>query len=819
MPGIDFSNALQANLQLQAIGESGEEATRTLKAFGNALALGGASTADIQRVIYGLRQLIADGVVLQRELNLITARVPVSIPILRQQFGGVRAEDIREHFDAIGVARSDQASEFIKILTAELEKLPSASETAANAIENLGDTFRRAQAATGEGLLPVVKETIATLEDLLFTVEKDEGLKTAIADWLAFATAMGTVTAGVVGVAAVIPLLGGLANPIGVTALAAGALAGAFVKAEVAAARLRAEYQRTQDALKVGLLTGQGENTEAIEKQISRLEARRTRLQELIRSEENRTQDALRPTLGGSRLFEENVQQTLAANEAYKTYQDQLFQVDKAIEVLTRRTDKLSESQQDAADTAENSLARAFKSLGDAASGTDTQIATALQQFENASGSANEAVRDLALDIGNELVAIAESTTESQIRSAYKRVESYARDNSLIIAEDENLKALLLAAEDAFQQRLSDVIEQARRERLATDRDRLIRDSASGIRDALAVLNNRDASAGQLQDAQQELNAFADVLNRLGGVVPNLEAFNDQFRILIQLRSHDEDSGQRLQAIGREISAAQSALQKEAQIRRNLSAQSADDAEEAADRQIAAVERVASQSEAAADRVESRNAARRQAETRANEAALRERTRALEVAIQDLARLQGRALDAESQRQRENLIRETAQFVDAYAERGQAYRDLVQDAQDLGADLQAAFDLTEQQERIEDFQASLAGVIQDLAGIAIDHIFDSFSDSAQRATDAVGTFVDEVRGELQLLQSDITRLTRFDEDQDIRRERLIEDRDRRLAQLQRQRQALAARAPVGDQRGIERNVQRQQDHFCSESVH
>ena len=152
LPGIDFSNALQANLQLQAIGETGEEATRTLKAFGNALALGGASTADIQRVIYGLRQLIADGVVLQRELNLITARVPVSIPILRQQFDGVRAEDIREHFDSIGVARSDQATEFIRILTAELEKLPSASETASNAIENLGDTFRRAQAADRRGL-------------------------------------------------------------------------------------------------------------------------------------------------------------------------------------------------------------------------------------------------------------------------------------------------------------------------------------------------------------------------------------------------------------------------------------------------------------------------------------------------------------------------------------------------------------------------------------------------------------------------------------------------------------------------------------------
>ena len=299
-------------------------------------------------------------------------------------------------------------------------------------------------------------------------------------------------------------------------------------------------------------------------------------------------------------------------------------------------------------------------------------------------------------------------------------------------------------------------------------------------------------------------------MNRLGGVVPNLEAFNDQFRILIQLRSHDEDIGQRLQAIGREISSAQSALQKEAQIRRNLSAQSADDAEEAADRQIAAVERVASQSEAAADRVESRNAARRQAETRANEAAARERTRAVEQATQDLVRLQGRALDAESQRQRENLIRETAQYVDAYAERGQAYRDLVQDAQDLGADLQAAFDLTEQQERIEDFQASLAGVITGSCRYRNrPHLGFIYSDGASSVLRTQSARLSmKCEGSSNCLQSDITRLTRFDEDQDIRRERLIEDRDRRLAQLQRQRQALAARAPVGDQRGIERNIQR-----------
>ena len=179
-------------------------------------------------------------------------------------------------------------------------------------------------------------------------------------------------------------------------------------------------------------------------------------------------------------------------------------------------------------------------------------------------------------------------------------------------------------------------------------------------------------------------------------------------------------------------------------------------------------------------------------------------------AREDLTRLEGRALDASSQSQRENLIRETQQFVDAYAERGEAFRDLVADAQDLGDELQQAFDLTEQTRRLEDFRDSVAGVLENLAGVAVDHIFDSFADSAQVATDAVATFVDEVRGELELLQSDITRLTRFGEDSETRRRRLEEDRDRRITQLQRQRRTIAARGG-GDQQSIERAAQRQQD--------
>ena len=74
------------------------------------------------------------------------------------------------------------------------------------------------------------------------------------------------------------------------------------------------------------------------------------------------------------------------------------------------------------------------------------------------------------------------------------------------------------------------------------------------------------------------------------------------------------------------------------------------------------------------------------------------------------------------------------------------------DAQDLGDELQQAFDLTEQQKRLEDFQDSVAGVLDNLAGIAIDHVFDSFFGAADQATDAIQTFTDVFRGDIEVIR-------------------------------------------------------------------
>ena len=916
LPGIDFSNALRASLQLQAIGKSGEEATRILIAFGNSLALSGASTADIQRTIYGLRQLIADGKVYQRELNLITSRVPVATPILQRRFGGVRADDIRSHFESIGVDESQQASEFIKILTEELEKLPRSSETAANALENLDDTFRRVQGAIGENLLPAVKETTAAIEALLFSVEGDEGLKTSIADWLSFATAMGTVTAGAVGVAASIPLLAGLANPIGLTALAVGALAGAFVKAEVEAARFRAEYNRIQEALSGSLLIGRGTDTVAIQKQIERLEARRTALQAQIRSAEGKAQadSEGQPLLrrGEPNPLRRTREQILAASDAYKTYQSQLFQVDKAIEVLTRRNNKLGDAATDAADAQVDSVSRLLrenltKSIADLKEELQEEVvfegvsrdllgsevdfqksATALAdievllklnidaygKLENAAASGNqEAVKGLSA-VNKELNTLRDAAADRHIDNLSAAFEN------LIKTTDPSRKQLeaILKSADAFVQtfqggadvvqddvtRALGLISQVREQLQALSGDELRLEThdigAQGLTEALLRFDDlqstvqEDAGIDAQRSAEKQATAYIKayrdsvdpaILNvvesvkvlrtELRGSIQDLEALNlrDKFTLEFQgeiggersdalaelfdlnqavqdgireneianlrkrslaLREKLDDDTLSLQqyqtdviAILRSVYEAERAFQA-VDVREDLNKRQAENARKLS-QTILALEDTTKEGQI--ERILD-TAQERQRVLAGSEGALKviyDRFVQLEQDSQDklagiilggrvadarkeLTRFEERALDASSQRQRENLIRETAQFVDAYAERGDAFRDLVADAQDLGSELQQAFDLTEQQARLEDFRDGVADVINDLASVAVDHIFDGFFGAADEATAAIQVFTDLFRGDIELLENDVTRLARQVEDSKIRLLRL-----------------------------------------------
>ena len=862
LPGINIENSLRATLQLQALGKSGEDAAEVIREFGNALALSGTAPRELNQVVNAIRQMSGEGKILQEDIAILTTRVAALVPHLKEAFGGTRAKDVREFFDALGVDESQQADRFLRIVLDRLKELPRAGETASNAIENLGDTTQRLQAAIGANFLPVVKQATGALEGLLMEIEREPQLARTIAILEALGGTFLTVTAAGVGLAAALPALiaaiASLGAPILVPIAIVGGLTAALVALKVASQdietqieQLAATFDELDEALRKNheaIQSNQQAQVEsakssltiqrdAIQQHITLLEEERASIERSIEANRKRAEQGLLPIAStgesfGTQLDNANArlkvtqQRLQEVNDALRANEEAAVPIQKAtvnIDTLTKAVTRLKteleeettfegisesitgdpagfrQSAQALADI--ETLLRVnvdrFKELKESAESGNQEAATALsklnQQFEG--------LRDTQADrhIDNLSAAFDElnqstNVTPGQLEGVLQATQAFAnafQGTGGLIADDVARAAELI---DDIQARLNSV----RQEEQLPKRQR---------RKSQADEEPESQIERITEQRQAELQAQVDVARELFQIRKDIREAENQ----AEIDAAEEQAAALLRVNGRFVSQfielrgliTDEAIAQSETLRDQSLALLANEVEE---RQALYEDDLKSQRQV--------EAAKRQEneKTYDYDALLTDlRTKNRQAAAQEFVRLEGRALDISSKRQHENLIRETAQFVDAYAERGAAFRDLVQDAQDLGAELQEAFDLTEQQKRLEDFQDSVAGVLDNLAGIAIDHIFDSFGDSAQRATDAVGTFVDEVRGELQLLQGDITRLTRFDEDQGTRRERLEEDRDRRLAQLQRQRQALASRAPAGDQRGIERNTQRQQD--------
>ena len=924
LPGINLQNSLRASLQLQAIGKSGQEAKTIIEEFGNAFALAGGSGQQLGGVVHGIRQIISDGKVLQRELNIITSRIAILTPIMQEAFGGNRAEDVRAFAESIGRG-NDTVGVFFEAILKGLKELPRAGNTAANAIENLGDSYERAQASIGGNFLPIVKEATAALEGVFKVVERSPGLARSIAIFEALGGTFLAVTAAAAGFAAALPAVAaGLAflatNPIGLTIVAVAALTAGLVALKVASQDVETQVERlatTFDELDTALRKNheaiqsnqqaQVESTkssltiqrDAIRQHITLLEEERASIERSIEANRKRAEQGLLPIAStgesfGTQLDNANarlevtqhrlqeVNDALRANEeAAVPIQKATVNIDTLTKAVTRLKAELEEettfegiSQSVTGDPAGfRSSAQAladietllrvnvdrFKELREAAASGNQEAATALsklnQQFEGLRDTqADRHVDNLAAAF--EKLTKTTDPSRKQLEAILKSADAFVqifqggadvvqddvtRALGLISQVREQLQALSedelrLETHDIGAQGLTDALlrfydlqstvqedakidAQRSAEKQATAYIRAYRDSIDpavlNVVESVKLL--REEVRGTIQDlerVQAQDTLKLDVRGEIGGDQRDALAELFDLNQAVQgniTQNQIENYRKRVDALAQTL--ADETLNLQAHIPEVEALQ-----ERLRDARLSLLEGEIQERDAlyeddlkAQSQVEE---AKRQGNEKTydyNVFLLALRRKSIEEATQEFVRLEERALDASSQRQRENLIRETQQFADAYAQRGNAFRDLVTDAQELGGELREAFDLTEQQKRLEDFQDSVAGVLDNLAGIAIDHIFDSFSDSAQRATDAVGTFVDEVRGELQLLQNDITRLTRFDEDQGVRRQRLIEDRDRRLAQLQRERQTLAARSPTGDQGAIERNTQRQQD--------
>ena len=844
LPGINIENSLRATLQLQALGKTGEESTRIIREFGNSLALAGTPPRELRQVINAIRQLSGEGKILQEDLSIITSRIAPIIPLMQQAFGGTRAEDVRRFYDALGTPPSQQAERFLETILEGLERLPRAGSTAANSLENLSDTVGRVQARIGSNFLPLVKEATAAIEGALMSIERSPTAARNIASLEAFAGGLLGITAAAAALQASIKFLGPsllafATGPVGIAAAAAGAAAGAYLAWEV-------------------------NLTSATEAQLKSLETEKTRLQ-LFREVQGLI--AADDTAGLATREDALSKSVAAANTAYERQVSVVEEARQALEAYNRQTEQLEESPgarsarsaergalalrdpsqleeglreaearlnalnrartaanriaadaaalvataQTAVVTPSDTLDTQIDALAQSATEGSTAIARALQQIQDIDANTGETglerQQDIALAIGDQLVSIAEATTVKQLDAAKRRVAGLARDNSLIIENETGLQNLLLAAESQFRERKIALITAAGKE-TASERIRqeveaereasaqgllerqraaqrareqarrattqLLTQSNEQIGDVLSQLRDADISDDQFASLNVQFEMLVANLDNLGVAVPNIGRLREELAGIADLRIDDQLSGLAEVTQRNQEAAFAGAREAGQQLTRRLL-----EGGEAVQREFA-----------------------------------RKRIQATRQVVRQIESIESRLAQTQSVNSLERLQNDTRQLRSELQERGQAWQAHTDRVTALSRDISDSLDEALRTERLEKFQDAVANVVSDLANVGFDFIFDSLTDSTDRAAEAIEEYTYEVDGAqraVDLLVSDITRLNRLQEDTALGGERLREDRARAVRNLQRRLRETAASQPVGDQRGIQRNIERQQD--------
>jgi tape measure domain-containing protein len=172
LPGLGFREAIQGSIRLQAVGLNVGLAERSLRSFGNAVALTGGGKAELDRITVQLGQLAAKGKVLSTDLRPIIESAPAVGQALRQAFGTIEPEQIQKlHLTS---------EQFLTRLLDQLDKLPRVSTGVKNSFENLTDSIFRAKVAIGDQLLPVI---VPLVDSLTRTLEKVRTLDPNTVRW------------------------------------------------------------------------------------------------------------------------------------------------------------------------------------------------------------------------------------------------------------------------------------------------------------------------------------------------------------------------------------------------------------------------------------------------------------------------------------------------------------------------------------------------------------------------------------------------------------------------------------------------------------
>lgn len=200
LPGLGIKEANQFYLALRNVNFSGEQATRTIKALGNAVALGGGGREQLGSLALQVPQLLAKGKVTQEDVKPIINASPVLSNVIQQLYGTLDTTDIQEKLAAAGKSSRDFVAELIQ----EVEKLSKVESGFANALENISDASFLFTAELGRaadeslGLTPALDAVTDALSAAAIGLkDADPAMKTFVTGLLAITAVVPLVIVGI----------------------------------------------------------------------------------------------------------------------------------------------------------------------------------------------------------------------------------------------------------------------------------------------------------------------------------------------------------------------------------------------------------------------------------------------------------------------------------------------------------------------------------------------------------------------------------------------------------------------------------------------
>ena len=112
--GVSIQSAAKGSLQLQAVGMSAMQSLKTIKTLQNSILSSGGGAEDLDRLLYGLKQLYGSAKPLQEEINQINEAFAQAPALFNKAFGTARAEEMQK----LGLTGKQVAEGLIKMAEA-----------------------------------------------------------------------------------------------------------------------------------------------------------------------------------------------------------------------------------------------------------------------------------------------------------------------------------------------------------------------------------------------------------------------------------------------------------------------------------------------------------------------------------------------------------------------------------------------------------------------------------------------------------------------------------------------------------------------------